>query len=234
MNPILETQTSKTASAAKWAASIDDNKIAISDPTVSEAVLRAQAGVPDDFVVVRDHNSPDDFVLKRDEMVDLRDGNVFYTICATEADKRKACEKPAKLAVFVDDRIEEIGKSKQTGGSIRALFELPGDVALFRDLHSPNDVPIEANAAIDFRDGPVFYTRAVTLVVEISINGRKYKTQAGKNSVQHLKALDGVPTNDILSELRGDKFVDLRDTGHVQVKGGEVFVSHPQSAGSSR
>lgn len=234
MNPIPETQTSKAKSAAKWAASIDDIKIAIPDPTVSEAVLRAQAGVPGDSVIVRDHNSPDDVVLKPGGMVDLRDGNVFYTIRATEVGKRKACASPAKLAAFVDDRIEEIGKPKQTGGSIRELFEIPQDVALFRDLHSPNDVPIEANTAIDFRDGPVFYTRAVTLLVEVSINGRKYKTQAGKNSVPQLKALDGVSATDILSELRGSKFVDLKDTDHVQIKGGEVFVSHQPSAGSSK
>jgi hypothetical protein len=183
MNPIPKTQTSKTSSAAKWAASIDDTKIAIPDPTVSEVVLRAQAGVPDDSVIVRDHNSPDDVVLKPGEMVDLRDGNVFCTIRATEVGKRKACANPAKLAVFVDDRIEEIGRPNQTGGSIRALFELPENVALFRDLHSPNDVPIEVNTAVDFRAGPVFYTRAVTQLVEVSINGRKYKTQAGKNSV---------------------------------------------------
>lgn len=234
MNPIPETKTSKTRFSAKWAASIDDNKIAIPDPTVSEAVLRAQASVPADFVIVRDHNSPDDVVLKPGEMVDLREGNVFYTIRATEVGKRKACTNPAKRAVFVDDRIEEIGKPNQTGGSIRALFELPDNVALFRDLHSPDDVPIEPNTAVDFRDGPVFYTRAVTLVVEVSINGRKYKTQAGKNSVQHLKALDGISPSDILSELRGAKFVDLKDTDHVQIKGGEVFVSHPPSAGSSK
>ncbi|MFZ1218766.1 MAG: hypothetical protein WAO00_05695 [Chthoniobacterales bacterium] len=224
----------KRQSTVKWAASIDDTKIAIPDPTVSEAVLRAQAGVPGVFVIVRDHNSPDDVVLKSGETVDLRDGNVFYTIRAAEVGKRKECANPAKRAVFVDDRIEEIGKPDQTGGSIRALFELPEDVALFRDLHSPNDVPIEVNTAIDFRDGPVFYTRAVNRLVEVSINGRKYKTQVGKNSVQHLKALDGVSATDILSELRGAKFVDLKDTEPVHIKGGEVFVSHPPSAGSSK
>lgn len=234
MNPIPETQTLKTQSAPKWAASIDDTQIAIPDPTVSEAVLRVQAAVSGESVIVRDHNSPDDVVLKTGETVDMRDGNVFYTIRATEVGKRKACTNPAKLAVFVDDRIEEIGKPKQTGGSIRELFEMPEEIALFRDLHSPNDVPIEADTAIDFRDGPVFYTRAVALVVEVSINGRKYKTHRGKNSVQHLKALDGVPTGDILSELRGARFVDLKDTDLVQIKGGEVFVSHPPSAGSSK
>jgi hypothetical protein len=234
MNPIPETQTSKKQSAAKWAASIDDNKIAIPDPTVSAAVLRVQASVPADFVIVRDHNSPSDVVLKPGEMVDLRYGNVFYTMRATEVGERKACETPGKRAVFVDDRIEEVGTPDQTGGSIRELFELPKDVALFRDLHSPNDVPIELNTAVHFNDGPVFYTRVGTLVVEVSINGKKYATQSGKNSVPHLKGLDGVSASDILSELRGSKFVDLKETDHVQIKGGEVFVSHQPSAGSSK
>lgn len=210
---------------------IDDNKIAIPDPTVSEDVLRTQASVPDDFVIVRDHNSPNDIVLKPGELVDLRDGNVFYTMRTVEVGRRKECTTPPKRAMFADDRIEEIGTPHQTGGSIRELFELPKSVALFRDLHSPNDVAIELNAAADFNDGPVFYTRI--RVVEVSINGKKYATHPGNNSVEHLKVLGGVPTGDVLSELKDGKFVDLKDTEQVRIKGGEVFVSHPPSAGSS-
>src|SRR5205814_9334966 len=73
---------------------------------------------------------------------------------------RNVCKSPAKRAMFLDDRIEEIGTPHQTGGSVRELFELPEHVALFRDLHSPNDQPIEVNSAAEFNDGPVFYTRA--------------------------------------------------------------------------
>jgi hypothetical protein len=232
MKPTLQSTDNPKIAAPKWAASVNDTQIAVPDPTTSEHVLRTQASVPHYFVILRDHNSPADVILKPGEALDLRDGNVFYTMRATEVGQRNECTTPAKKAMFVDDRIEEIGTPHQTGGSIRELFELPKGVALFRDLHSPNDVAIEINAAADFNDGPVFYTRV--LIVEVSINGKKYATHPGDNSVHHLKVLGGVPTGDILSELRGAKFVDLKDTDHVQIKGGEVFVSHPPSAGSSK
>lgn len=155
-----EAPNNPKSAAAKWATSVDDRKIAVPDPTVSEHVLRTQGNVPADFVIVRDHNSPDDVVIKPGEVVDLRDGNVFYTMRAADVGKRNVCKAPAKRAMFVDDRIEEIGTPHQTGGSVRELFELPEHVALFRDLHSPNDQPIEVNSAAEFNDGPVFYTRA--------------------------------------------------------------------------
>lgn len=178
MNPIPKTQTLETREAAKWAASLNDSEIAVSDPTVSERVLRTQGSVPPDSVIVRDHNSPDDVVVEPAEIVDLREGNVFYTMRAAEAGKRNVCTAPAKRTMFVDDRIEEIGTPHQTGCSIRELFELPDHIALFRDLHSPNDQPIAPNAAAEFNDGPVFYTRA-RVQFTIFVNKLPFTKSAG-------------------------------------------------------
>jgi hypothetical protein len=232
MKTTLKSTNADNAAAAKWAASLNDITVAIPDPTVTEDVLRTQARVPADQVIIRDHNSPADVVLRPGQIVHLREGNVFYTISVADGGERKACSAPAKLAMFVDDRGEEIGTAHQTGGSIRELFEIPDHVALFRDLHSPNDQPIEINSRVEFADGPVFYTRILT--VEVSINGRKYPTHLGKNSVAHLRTLGSVPANEILSQLKDGRFEDLQNDGHVEIKGGEVFISHPPSAGSSR
>jgi hypothetical protein len=70
-------------------------------------------------------------------------------------------------------------------------------------------------------------------LVEISINSKKFSTERGKNSVEHLRALGSVPASEILSELKNGKFHDLKSDGHVEIKGAEVFVSHPPSGGSS-
>ena len=70
-------------------------------------------------------------------------------------------------------------------------------------------------------------------IVEISINSKKFSTERGKNSVEHLRAIGSVPANEILSELKNGKFHDLQNDSHVEIKGGEVFVSHPPSGGSS-
>jgi hypothetical protein len=62
--------------------------------------------------------------------------------------------------------------------------------------------------------------------VPVRINGAEHKTHAGRNSVEHLKDLGKVPEHDILSEERGGEQIDLPADGHVEIHGGEVFVSH--------
>jgi hypothetical protein len=164
---------------AKWFALIDDTPLAVPDPTVAVHVLKVQANVPADFVLVRDYNSPNDVVLKDGETIDLRHGNVFYTMRACEVGERGYCTAPAKLAIKVDDRAEEIGTRAQTGGSIRELFELPAGIQLFRDLHSRDDQPIEANAAANFDDGPVFYTRKHIVCLAIIVNKKRFTAADG-------------------------------------------------------
>ena len=68
---------------------------------------------------------------------------------------------------------------------------------------------------------------------EITINGTPYHTHAGKNSVEHLRHIGHVPTDEILSEFKHGKFVDLDNGAHVEIHGGEVFASHTPSGGSS-
>jgi hypothetical protein len=48
-----------------------------------------------------------------------------------------------------------------------------------------------------------------------------------------LRKLAGIPTTEILSQLKDGKFEDLDNEAHVKIHGHEVFVSHPPSAGSS-
>jgi hypothetical protein len=69
--------------------------------------------------------------------------------------------------------------------------------------------------------------------VQISINGKDYRTHTGNNSVRHLRNLGHVPETDVLSQLRDGSFVDLDNNAHVIIRGQEVFVSHPPSTGSS-
>ena len=69
--------------------------------------------------------------------------------------------------------------------------------------------------------------------VEISINSAKFQVERGNYEVQKVRAIGNVPPNEILSELKGGKFHDLENNAHVEIKGGEVFVSHAPSGGSS-
>lgn len=66
--------------------------------------------------------------------------------------------------------------------------------------------------------------------VVITINDSKHDTHRGRNAVGHIKHLGNVPKEDVLSECRHHEFHDLGNEGHVEIHGGEVFVSHPPEA----
>jgi hypothetical protein len=70
-------------------------------------------------------------------------------------------------------------------------------------------------------------------LVSIKINGPTYEIHRGRQSVGDIKKLGGVHPADILAQLIDGKFVDLPDDGHVTIKGGEEFQSHPRDSGSS-
>ncbi len=52
--------------AAKWAAVADDVVVPMPNRHVPVHLIKSLAGIPSDFVLVRDHNSPNDVVLKDD------------------------------------------------------------------------------------------------------------------------------------------------------------------------
>lgn len=164
---------------SKWAALVDDVVVHMPQRRVKARVIRAQANVPDGFVLVRDHNSPDDVVLDNDAEIDLADGNVFYRLSACDVQPRPGCTAPAKLAIFVDDRAEITTNRNQTGQSIRDLFGIPKHAMLVRDLESPDDVSVAPDATVRFEDGPVFYTRQRESKLRITVNSQVFTEADG-------------------------------------------------------
>lgn len=69
--------------------------------------------------------------------------------------------------------------------------------------------------------------------VEITINNVVYKVDRGNYSVEQIKNMGNVPLADDLQELRDKKLKLLPDNAHVEIKGGEVFISHPKGGVSS-
>ena len=165
--------------APKWAALVDDEPIPMPRQLVTTAIIKAQAEIPPDFVLVRDYDSPDDAVLADAETVDLGKGNVFYRLAACDVKPRGHCNAPPKLALFVDDRPEVTINPLQTGKSIRELFGFKDDVILFRDYESPHDEPIGLEEAAPFDKGPVFYTRRQHTKLEIIVNNKRFTEAEG-------------------------------------------------------
>jgi uncharacterized C2H2 Zn-finger protein len=187
-------------------------------------------------VLVRDHGSEQDVAFPDDAVLDLADGNVFFTVPRCDYRSKGMTTAPAKCAFFVDDRPALTLRSDQTGHTLRELFGLADDVGLFRDYQSPQDQPIGSSTLVRFSDGPVFYSRGGQhhdTQVEITIDGAKHKVPPGKTSVADIKKLGNVPLADELIQNIGGKLTPLADDANVCIVGGEEFVSHPRCGASS-
>lgn len=162
----------------KQAAVVDDSLFPMPRPKMTARDILDQVGAPKDVVIQRDYNDPVDQVFDDNELVDLREGNVFKTIprCAPVA-CRDPHAKP-KLAFVVDDLWEVTVTARQTGHSIKRLVGLRDDAALFRDFESPRDEPIADDALVAFQDGPVFTAKAFTLTIKV--NKKPVKVQKRK------------------------------------------------------
>jgi hypothetical protein len=116
---VAEAEQSKSQhAAAKWNALINDTLVLAPQRVIQTGVLLEQAGAADK-VLIRDHGSDEDVALDRDELIDLAEGNVFYIVDACDTPPKRKCTKPAKLALFVDDRPEITLNPNQTGKTIR-------------------------------------------------------------------------------------------------------------------
>lgn len=205
----------------------------------NENTLRTQWEVPDDHVIVRDHNHPDDPIIPRGSEVDLADGSVFYSVpeCDLKVD-RKPCRAEAKHVVTVSDRPETFVKAEQTGRSIRDFFKLDDSVDLYWDSESPDDQKIEDSTKVDIREGNVFVTRKSECqveVVSIEINGTKYEIAPGKYSGSDIKKVpvQDISATDELSQFVDGEFKPVEPNDLIKIVGGEVFASNAPSGGAS-
>ena len=164
---------------AKWAAKIDDQYVPSPSRVVKVLVLKEQASIPPEYVLVRDYDGEGDVPLKNDQEIDLGDGNVFYAVPADEVPDPCAGHKGPKFAYFVDDRPEETLRADQTGRTLRDLFGFILEVLLFRDYESPIDKLIGLDDKANFHDGCVFYTRRKHHLLTIFVNDKPFNQDDG-------------------------------------------------------
>lgn len=70
-------------------------------------------------------------------------------------------------------------------------------------------------------------------LVAVTIDNHRREIAAGDYLVTALKQKLDVPTDYELDQVIQGEFVELPDTDHVDIKGGEHFVSHVKRGGSS-
>jgi hypothetical protein len=217
----------RCSSSEKWAVLVDDAVIPMPERIVKVRVIKAQAGVVDDRVLVRDHNSPHDVIVGEDEVINLADGNVFYTLAACDAQPRQTCIEEPKLAFFVNDRAEVTVRSAQTGQTLRELFGLPLNASLIRDDEGKTDQPISPNETVEFKDGPVFYSRAVVAELSITVNSRKFTEHDGVQPIMTGEQIAALvypqnPRETRIWEVSPEK-IEIDLDKKIEIEGCEVF-----------
>lgn len=187
---------------ARWFALSNDTTFFSPDSRVKARVIKAQTGIPQGHVLVRDYDSPNDILIDDDEVVDLKEGNVFFSLDRSRCRNGAPTGQP-KLAWLVDDRPELTLLPSQTGQSLLDLFGLPASASLFRDYESPRDQPIGPVDPLAFGEGPVFYTRGrlcepVMITIVVNTEPKKVQqTHITYEEVLHL-AFETPPTgNDV-------------------------------------
>ena len=70
-------------------------------------------------------------------------------------------------------------------------------------------------------------------VVTITVDSIQKQIHRGRQTVAEIKSVGGVPAAYQLEQVADGQLNPLPDDGAVVIKGGEVFVSHPRSGGSS-
>lgn len=228
INPQTKPSPLNPTAAAKWAAVVGDRLIPMPRRLVTARLINQQAGLPDSVTLVRDHNSPNDEVLADNAQVDLARGNVFYAAASCPAD-RPAATEPAKLAFVVDDVWEVVVRGEQTGGTLRALFELPPGSELLRDYESPHDVPVGDDDPAHFEAGPVFRTQPRKLVV-IFVNNKEVKMPRGLATALEIKEAAikqqvSICVDCVLYRLKADgsHSAAIRDHEKVNLECGDQF-----------
>jgi len=100
------TRAKVAAPRQSWAWLIDDTLVSAPQREVCASVLLRKPGFEPGKVLVPTTAARKMWRLATMELVDLARGNVFYVVSVCDGPPQRSCTKPAKLALFVDDRPE--------------------------------------------------------------------------------------------------------------------------------
>ncbi|MCI0540189.1 MAG: hypothetical protein L0Z50_33710 [Verrucomicrobiales bacterium] len=224
----MANSTATCAVSPKWAATLNDATVFAPQQRVKARVLKDQAGIPADHILVRDHGSEFDVAFEDDHELDLAEGNVFFTVPRCNYSSRGECSAPAKRAFFVDDRPEVTLNPEQTGRTLRELFGLTPAVRLFRDYESPRDEFIALDARVNFIDGPLFYTRRSGIGLTIVINKQTFGETDGVKPTMTGRDIAALvtsqPDNAEVTRQRGTEKIPVGLNEEVEIKGCEEFT----------
>ncbi len=211
----------------KWAALVNDALVLLPKEQVTARLIKLEAAVAADLVLVRDHGSPNDTPFEDEARLALSEGNVFYTLPRCELKLASGCVAPPKVAFVVNDHAEQTLNPHQTGRSLRELFGFAPTARLFRDYDSPDDSVIGLDDAVNFPDGPVFYTRRAAVGLTITVNKQTFREADGvkeRMTGREIAALvSPQPDKTEVTRHKGKERIPLSLDETVEIEGCEEF-----------
>gem|GEM_PF-1275762 len=216
----------QTRPVVKWAATLDDALVLV-PRHITAQLLKEEAGVSLELVVVQDFGSPNDMPLENDAKIDLAEGNVFYLLPRSEVKPCEHGEGKPKLAFIIDDRAEETLNPKQTGRTLRELFGYAPAARLFRDFTTTHDEPIGLDTEVTFSDGPVFYTRrgekGLTIIVNKQTFGEADGVKPEMTGLEIAKLVSSQPEKTEVTRLKGKEQIPVGLNEKVEIFNCEEF-----------
>jgi hypothetical protein len=142
------------------------------------------------------------------------------------------------LTFFIEEKEYKSKKQYINGSEIKKQGGFPHHWEVTLAIAKPwEDEVIKDDTEVDLaRPGKEhFHVRQTGhgVLVNISINEKKYEVKRGKYSVAQLKSVGSVSQADELVELIDGQLVPLKEDAPVLVKGGEEFFSHKPDGTSS-
>jgi hypothetical protein len=136
------------------------------------------------------------------------------------------CDHKKEVRIAINGKHHEVREGLTRVEQLKTIGDIPATETLERDVYGQMEALID-DGEVHVHAGDVFVSRRQEHhMAKIHINGKEHETHRGENSVEHLKHLGQVPTEEVLAEIKEGKPVDLGHEAVVEIHGGEIFKSH--------
>jgi hypothetical protein len=138
-----------------------------------------------------------------------------------------------RVEVTVDHTTHHVYPGPNVVSTFKEIVHVPASDILEEVLHG-HAKPLDDGATIEINGGEVFISRLREHKVEVTVDHKPRHVFPGSYVVSTFKEIVHVPASKVLEQVIAGELKLLADNETIEIKGGEVFISHVRTGGSSR
>lgn len=138
-----------------------------------------------------------------------------------------------KVEVTVDHKAHHVYPGPNVVSTFKEIVHVPASNILEEILHG-HKKPLDEGATIEIKGGEVFISRLREHKVEVTVDHKPHHVFPGPYVVSTFKEIVDVPASKVLEQVISGELKLLADNETIEIKGGEMFISHVRTGGSSR